>query len=224
MKCPKKVRGTYRRLYWWDTRFAEHVSKNAFTPGVLPSPHLMFRSLELTRFEDVRVVIVGNGPSSPDYNGLAYSTHAGSKINPSTCKIFDEYQRDLGFRRPTTGDLTTWAMNGILLLPYHLTLSPRYPSLHKRSDFGWQQFVYEIIRTLSTRKRGLVFHMWGACNAKFHTCVDTDKHMLITTGACVPPIRSHDVSFILPPFHGSRPFSRTCDYLDVDPQELWRLP
>ncbi|MFK0119640.1 uracil-DNA glycosylase [Streptomyces sp. NPDC090994] len=169
-------------------------------------------------FDDVRVLIVGQDPyPTPGMAiGLSFAVAPEVRRLPgSLINIFQELQSDLGLPRPSNGDLTPWTRQGVLLLNRALTTRPNSPGSHR--DKGWEEVTEQAIRALAERGRPLVSVLWGrdARNLRPHL----DRYPVIESAH--PSPRSADRGFF-----GSRPFSRTNDFLvrqEAEPVD-WRLP
>ncbi|MBT2416210.1 uracil-DNA glycosylase [Streptomyces sp. ISL-12] len=169
-------------------------------------------------FDDVRVLIVGQDPyPTPGMAiGLSFAVAPEVRRLPgSLINIFQELQSDLGLPRPSNGDLTPWTRQGVLLLNRALTTRPNNPGSHR--DKGWEEVTEQAIRALAERGRPLVSVLWGrdARNLRPHL----DRYPVIESAH--PSPRSADRGFF-----GSRPFSRTNDFLarqEAEPVD-WRLP
>jgi uracil-DNA glycosylase len=169
-------------------------------------------------FDDVRVLIVGQDPyPTPGMAiGLSFAVAPEVRRLPgSLINIFQELQSDLGLPQPSNGDLTPWTRQGVLLLNRALTTRPNSPGSHR--DKGWEEVTEQAIRALAERGTPLVSILWGrdARNLRPHL----DRYPVIESAH--PSPRSADRGFF-----GSRPFSRTNDFLaqqGAAPVD-WRLP
>ena len=183
-----------------------------------PSSKDIFRAFEFTSFKNVRVIILGQDPyHSPNQaNGLAFSVNSKVRFPPSLLNIFKEYSTDLNLPIPTDGDLSAWADQGVLLLNSILTVESGSPGSHK--DFGWEEFTNQIIKALSDKKSNLVFILWGAYAQSKKILIDTSKHLIIATPH-PSPLSAHRG------FFGSKPFSKTNDYLRKNKNKEidWRI-
>ena len=130
--------------------------------------------------------------------------------------IFKEYSADLNLPTPTDGNLSAWAERGVLLLNSILTVESRSPGSHK--DFGWEEFTNQIIKALSDKKSNLVFILWGAYAQSKKILIDSSKHLIIASSH-PSPLSAHRG------FFGSKPFSKTNDYLRKNKNEEidWRI-
>ncbi|MEU1055573.1 uracil-DNA glycosylase [Streptomyces sp. NPDC005876] len=169
-------------------------------------------------FDDVRVLIVGQDPyPTPGMAiGLSFAVAPEVRRLPgSLINIFQELRSDLGLPQPANGDLTPWTRQGVLLLNRALTTRPNSPGSHR--DKGWEEVTEQAIRALAERGTPLVSVLWGrdARNLRPHL----DRYPVIESAH--PSPRSADRGFF-----GSRPFSRTNDFLvrqGAAPVD-WRLP
>ncbi len=145
-----------------------------------PPADRVFNALELTPFDQVRVVILGQDPyhGPGQAMGLCFSVSDGVPLPPSLRNIYEELARDVGVPRPTTGNLTPWAERGVLLLNAVLTVSPGKPASH--AGKGWEVFTDRAIRELSDRREGIVFLLWGRYAQNKGAIVDTARHHVLT--------------------------------------------
>jgi uracil-DNA glycosylase len=130
--------------------------------GATVYPAQVFRALESTPLNGVRVVIVGQDPyhGADQAEGLAFSVRAGQRLAPSLRNIFAELQRDLGIAPPASGSLLPWAQRGVLLLNTSLTVQAGRPGSH--SKLGWQVLTDKIVEAVASHPRPKVFMLWGA--------------------------------------------------------------
>lgn len=193
-----------------EAYFAELTSfvKYEYTLGaVYPPPKFIFRAFELTPFDQVKVVILGQDPyhGAGEANGLCFAVNPGVRLPPSLRNIYKELASDLS--RPPTharGDLEGWAKQGVLLLNSTLTVRENAPASHQ--DIGWERFTDAVVRTLSARKSHLVFILWGNYAKQKGAIVDETKHLVLRSPH-PSPFAAHSG------FFGSRPFSKTNAYL-----------
>lgn len=173
---------------------------------LFPPSHNLFNAFNLTPFENVKVVILGQDPyhGEGQSHGLAFSVQEGTKIPPSLQNIFKELVEDMGCETPQSGDLSHWGQQGVLLLNTLLTVRSAEPLSHQNR--GWEQFTDEVIKTLSRGREHLVFILWGASAGKKSALIDGTKH-LILKAPHPSPLSSYRG------FFGSKPFSQTNAYL-----------
>jgi uracil-DNA glycosylase len=197
------------------TQLAEFVKKEYQSTTIYPPPKFIFRCMELTPFDSVKVVILGQDPyhGPGQANGLCFSVNPDIPFPPSLLNIYKEIQTDLGKPIPQSGDLDRWAKQGVLLLNATLTVRAHAAGSHQNQ--GWEQFTDAIIKTLSNQKTGLVFILWGNYAQKKGAVIDRTKHLVIESPHPSPLSAYHG-------FFGSKPFSQTNTYLllqGLDPIE-----
>lgn len=179
--------------------------------SIYPPQESIFRALELTPPEKVRVVIIGQDPyHTPGVaNGLAFSVSPGVKIPPSLRNIFKELQSDLGYQEPASGDLTKWAEQGVLLLNTLLTVEQGRPASHV--NWGWQDVVMEILRVCAYRlPQPVVFVLWGgqARTIAAGLQLSRQQNRASVYSSHPSPLGARKGSEAVPAFIGSRPFSK----------------
>jgi len=182
-----------------------------------PPADRVFSALQLTPFDEVRVVMLGQDPyhGPGQAMGLCFSVPAGVPQPPSLQNIFNELSSDLGAPAPPHGDLTAWAERGVLLLNAVLTVSPRRAGSH--AGKGWERFTDRAIRELSERRNGIVFMLWGKYAQQKGELVDRSRHHVLTA--------AHPSPYSASGFFGCRHFSRANALLVADGHEPvdWRL-
>ncbi len=168
---------------------------------VYPPGPLIFNALNLTPFDEVRVVILGQDPyhGHGQAHGLSFSVPPGVAMPPSLRNIYNELQDDLGIKPPVSGDLTNWARQGILLLNAILTVQASQAGSHQKK--GWEQFTDAIINQLNAKRNGLVFVLWGAYARSKKALIDTSRHDIVESAHPSPFSANYG-------FLGSRPFSK----------------
>ena len=183
----------------------EKVKEEYQTTKCFPPKNMIFRAIELTPFEEVKVVIIGQDPYHNDNqaNGLCFSVSDKVKAPPSLKNIFKELEDDLGIKK-TSNELEMWAKQGVLLLNATLTVRAHEANSHK--DLGWEKFTDFIIKEISDKKENVVFVLWGAFAQKKAGLIDASKHFIIQS-AHPSPFSVHKG------FFGSRPFSKINQFL-----------
>lgn len=166
-----------------------------------PGPE-MFSAFSLTPFEQVKAVLIGQDPyhGAGQAHGLCFSVRKGITVPPSLVNMYKELKADLDINPPGHGFLEQWAMQGLLMLNASLTVEAGKPMSH--SKIGWEQFTDAVIRTISERKEGVVFLLWGKFAQQKEALIDTSKHFVLK--AAHPSPFSATAGFF-----GSRPFSQT---------------
>lgn len=183
----------------------DFVKKEYTTTKVYPPPKDIFRAFELTPFDKVKVVILGQDPyhGEKQANGLAFAVHEGIRTPPSLQNIFKELESDLGRPIDHSPDLSRWAKQGVLLL--NATLTVRASSAGSHQGKGWEQFTDAAIKALNDERENLVFILWGNYAKQKGAHIDFAKHYIIES--------AHPSPFSATKFFGSKPFSKTNDYL-----------
>ena len=158
------------------TDFVKDEYKSA---TVYPPPKYIFHALEMTPFDKVKVVILGQDPyHGPNQaNGLAFSVNEGIRIPPSLVNIYKEIKSDVGTDMPQSGNLERWASQGVLLLNATLTVRANIAGSHQNK--GWEEFTDSIIKVLSDKKENLVFILWGSYAQKKGAIIDGSKHLIL---------------------------------------------
>ena len=174
--------------------------------NIFPPVHQIMRAFDLTPFDKVKVVILGQDPypTAGHANGLAFSVNPCVEPLPKSLKnIFKELEDDLGLKR-SSGCLTDWAEQGVLLMNNVLTVHESKPGSHH--GWGWEALSEEAIKELNDKRNNLVFVFWGKKAQEKMPLVDRSKHKVIAT-AHPSPLSAHRG------FFGSKPFSRINEYL-----------
>jgi uracil-DNA glycosylase len=175
---------------------------------IYPKGSDIFNAFRKTPFNEVKVVILGQDPyHGPNQaHGLSFSVQKGVAVPPSLQNIYKELATDIpGFTIPKTGNLTEWAKQGVLLLNATLTVRAATAGSHQKK--GWEKFTDTVIKTISDKKEGVVFILWGAYAQSKSVLIDDSKHLVIKSTHPSPLAVSHGG------FFGSKPFSKTNDYL-----------
>ena len=177
---------------------------------IYPPQDQIFRALQLTPPDKVKVCIIGQDPyhSPGAANGLAFSINPGRHIQPSLQNIFIELHNDIGCPIPNSGDLTPWAKQGVLLLNTSLTVTEGQPNSHK--DWGWHTFTSHIFNIcLDELPQPIAFILWGANAQHFADHVPWHSYdNKIAFMSAHPSPMSADRGFF-----GSKPFSKTNAFL-----------
>ncbi len=173
----------------------------------LPAGDAVLRAFRTPRFEDVRVLIVGQDPyPTPGHPmGLCFSVQAHVRPIPrSLANVYTELSDDVGVPRPPDGDLSAWTRHGVMLLNRVLTVSPGAPASHRGK--GWEAVTDQAIRALVDRGTPLVAILWGR-----------DAQSLAPLLGETPIIASAHPSPLSASrgFFGSRPFSRANALLEA---------
>jgi uracil-DNA glycosylase len=201
----EKLQGEFSKEYFKD--LTEFV-KNEYKEGtVYPAPKNIFRAFELCPFERVKVVILGQDPyhGPRQANGLSFAVEESERVPPSLQNIFKEISGDFDADLiHTSGDLTRWAMQGVLLL--NATLTVRAHSAGSHQGKGWEEFTDAVIKVLSEERQHLVFILWGNYAKAKGAHIDRTKHLVLESAHPSPFSAAHG-------FFGSKPFSKANAYL-----------
>jgi len=186
---------------------------------IYPPGGLIFNAFNTTPFDKVKVVILGQDPyhGPGQAHGLCFSVPYGVPPPPSLMNIFKELQDDIGIEIPGHGNLTHWAEQGVFLLNASLTVRAGEPMSH--SKIGWAQFTDTVIRTISEKKKNIVFLLWGKFAQEKRVLIDETKHLILRS-VHPSPLSAYGG------FFGCKHFSKTNEYLvakGVDPID-WKLP
>lgn len=193
---------------------------------IYPPDNLIYRAIELTPPDAVKVCIVGQDPyhTPGAANGLAFSTNPDCPLQPSLRNIFKELQDDINCGSPPNGDLTAWAERGVLLLNTTLTVYAHQPNSHAKWE--WKDFTGEILRAASRLPQPVVFMLWGNNAQDF--LLDLKSPAAFKEGSIIREpsakkafiLSSHPSPFSASrpcrgtqPFRGSRPFSTANELL-----------
>ncbi len=201
----KVLENEFDKKYFIDlTEFVKIEYKKS---TVYPPASFIFKAFELTPFDKVKVIILGQDPyHGPNQaNGLAFSVNDETKLPPSLVNIYKEIENDMGQKTINkNGNLDNWAKQGVLLLNATLTVRASQAGSHQNK--GWEEFTDSVIKLLSDKKENLVFILWGNYAQKKGQIIDENKHLVIKS-AHPSPLSAYNG------FFGSKPFSQTNSYL-----------
>jgi uracil-DNA glycosylase len=196
----------FEKEYFKD--LANFVKEEYKNHTVYPPGGKIFEAFNKTPFNKVRVVIIGQDPyhGKGQANGLSFSVSEGTKLPPSLQNIFKEIKNDLGkeSKNSRTGDLSSWAEQGVLLLNATLTVRQSSPGSHQKK--GWETLTSSVIEKLSEKKNGLVYILWGKYAQEKGVKINTLNNLVLK--AAHPSPFSADNGFF-----GCKHFSRTNEYL-----------
>ena len=182
------------------------VQKRRAEVRVFPEEKNVFNALELTPFESVKVVILGQDPyhGFGQAHGLSFSVQKGTPLPPSLKNIYKELQEDIGGELPTEGDLSHWAKQGVLLLNTVLTVEEGNANSHKGK--GWERLTNRLIESLNELNHPVIFILWGKPAQDKEKLIINPNH-LILKAPHPSPLSAYRG------FFGSKPFSRVNDIL-----------
>ena len=186
---------------------AEFV-RAAYRAGVCyPPGRFIFEAFNRTPFDRVKVVIIGQDPyhGPRQAHGLSFSVLPPTPPPPSLLNIYKELESEYGVRaNRTSGDLTRWAGQGVLLLNSTLTVSEGKPMSH--AGHGWERFTDAVVDVLNREREHLVFLLWGASAQKKGAAIDRKRH-LVLAAPHPSPLSAHRC------FFGCGHFRAANDYL-----------
>lgn len=192
----------YRELY-------QTVKHEYETKQIFPDADDIFNAFALTPLSEVKVVILGQDPyhNVGQAHGLCFSVKPQVDIPPSLVNIYQELHDDLGCYIPNNGYLVKWAKQGVLMLNTVLTVRAHQANSHR--GLGWEQFTDAAIRILNEQDKPIVFILWGRPAQMKKTMLNNPKH-LILEAPHPSPLSAYRG------FFGSRPFSKTNDFLQAN--------
>ncbi|MCG3702559.1 uracil-DNA glycosylase [Aliarcobacter butzleri] len=188
-------------------KLKEEIDKRYENSIVFPEKQNIFKVFSLTKFEDLKVVILGQDPyhGIGQAQGLSFSTPSNIKNPPSMVNILKEINDDLGKKSVCEdGDLTPWAKQGIMLLNTILTVEQGLPKSHH--NLGWEIFTDNIIKYISDNKENVIFLLWGSPAISKTKLIDKNKHFILTAPHPSP-------LSVYRGFYGCKHFSKTNEIL-----------
>jgi len=190
------------------TQLTDAVRQEYMQTVCYPPAKLIFNAFDLCPFDKVKVVIIGQDPyhEPGQAHGLSFSVQEGVMFPPSLQNIFKEIQADLGTPIPTSGDLTRWAEQGVLLLNASLTVRAHQANSH--STLGWQKFTDAAIQSLATRRDHLVYMLWGGYARGKTYMIDKTKNLVLES------VHPSPLSANRGGWFGQHQFSRCNAYLE----------
>ena len=175
----------------WKDKLIDEFNKDSFKKlkeyliserkyyKIYPKGGNIFKAFNLTPFNEVKVVILGQDPYHGDgqAHGLCFSVPNGIAQPPSLINIFKEINRDLGFKIPRSGNIEKWANQGVLLLNATLTVRANLAGSHQKK--GWEEFTDSVIKKISSEHNGVVFLLWGNYAQAKEKFIDITKHYIL---------------------------------------------
>ncbi|MEQ1677655.1 MAG: uracil-DNA glycosylase [Chitinophagaceae bacterium] len=206
------LKATFSQPYF--QQIALHIKTEKSQGKVIyPPGSLIFNAFNTTPFSNIKVVILGQDPyhGPGQAHGLCFSVQNGVAPPPSLVNIFKELQDDIGISIPSHGNLTHWAQQGVFLLNASLTVRAGEPMSHAK--IGWAEFTDTVIKTISDKKKNVVFLLWGKFAQEKRVLIDESKHCILRS-VHPSPLSAHGG------FFGCKHFSKTNEYLaskGIDP-------
>lgn len=209
-----KIEESWKR--WLEPEFesayfrqlAEGVRQEYKQGPCYPPGRLIFNAFNLTPFDKVKVVIIGQDPyhEPGQAMGLSFSVPDGVMMPPSLVNIFKEIQADLGKPFPANGDLTRWARQGVLLLNATLTVRAHQANSHQR--LGWTIFTDAAIRALNAHREHIVYMLWGGYARSKKGFIDASRNLILES------VHPSPLSANRGGWFGTHQFSRCNAYLE----------
>jgi len=198
------LEGEFKKDYYIELR--KFLINEYKTKTIYPDMYDIFNALHYTKYEDVKVVILGQDPyHGPNQaHGLSFSVNPGVPAPPSLVNIFKELNDDLGCYIPNNGYLKKWTEQGILLLNTVLTVRAGQANSHK--NMGWEYFTDKVISLLNSREEPIVFILWGKNAQSKQTIINNPNHCIIKS-VHPSPLSAYRG------FFGSKPFSKANQFL-----------
>lgn len=194
----------FTKPYWKTLRST--VREQYLSRAVYPPAKQIFRAFDLCPLDKTKVVIVGQDPyHGPNQaNGLCFSVNDGVVLPPSLKNIYKEIKNDLGIVPFDSGDLTRWASQGVLMLNSVLTVLANTPASHK--EMGWEKFTDAVIQTLNSKKKNIVYMLWGKYAQSKGVSIDKKQNLVLAS--------AHPSPFSATLFFGNHHFSTCNSYLE----------
>lgn len=206
----QRLQTEFNKAYF--TKLTDFVRQEYSQGTIYPPGKLIFNAFNLCPFDKVKVVIIGQDPyhGPGQAHGLCFSVNDGIAFPPSLINIFKEIKADLGKEIPTSGNLTRWAEQGVLLLNATLTVRAHQAGSHQKQ--GWETFTDAVIRLLAEERENLVFILWGAYAQRKGAFIDGNKHLVLSS-AHPSPLSAYNG------FFGNKHFSKANEYLKAAGRE-----
>lgn len=200
----------------WEKTYYQNLRKELIKEyknyKVYPDMYDIFNALKSVSYEGCKVLILGQDPyhGKGQAHGYAFSVKKGVRTPPSLLNIYKEMHEDIGTYIPDNGYLKKWADQGVLLLNTSLTVREGDPNSHEK--LGWEILTDRIIKLLNDRQKPIVFILWGRNAQSKEPFITNTKHLIIKSPHPSPFSASRG-------FFGSKPFSRTNNFLKSTGQE-----
>ena len=200
----------FSKDYWKS--LTDTVRSYYKTKTIYPHPKKIFNAFDSTPLDKVKVVIIGQDPyhGSGQAHGLCFSVEKDTKIPPSLRNIYKELNSDLNVPVPSTGNLQSWADQGVLLLNTVLTVEATQANSHK--GLGWETFTEAAIKAVVKESKNVVFILWGRQAQAFSSYVAKHDHCILSASH-PSPLSAHNG------FFGCKHFSKANEYLKLHNKE-----
>ncbi|MBR4366677.1 MAG: uracil-DNA glycosylase [Bacteroidaceae bacterium] len=173
----QRLQGEFDKPYF--ARLVSFVKQEYSQHRCYPPAPLVFNAFNLCPFDKLKVVLLGQDPyhEPGQAHGLCFSVNDGVPFPPSLLNIFKEIKDDCGTEIPTSGNLTRWAQQGVLLLNATLSVREHQAGSHQRQ--GWEEFTDAVISIVSREKNHVVFILWGAYAQSKAPLIDNSRHLVL---------------------------------------------
>lgn len=204
----RHLEGEFEKPYF--QQLTERVRQEYQSTACYPPGRFIFNAFNLTPFDEVKVVIIGQDPyhEPGQAHGLSFSVQEGVMFPPSLQNIFKEIEQDLGTPVPKSGDLSRWARQGVLLL--NATLTVRAHQANSHAMLGWQTFTDAAIKALATHREHLVYMLWGGFARGKAYMIDRNRNLVLES------VHPSPLSANRGGWFGLHQFSRCNDYLQAN--------
>lgn len=195
----------FQKPYWEE--LTEFVRSQYLSGKVYPSAKNIFRAFDLCPIDQVKVVIVGQDPyhGEKQANGLSFAVNDGITLPPSLKNIYEEIHNDLKITPLSSGNLSRWASQGVLMLNSVLTVAANMPASHKEK--GWEKFTDAAIKSLNENRSHIVYMLWGKYAQTKGEVINREKNLVLTSG--------HPSPYSAHLFFGQHHFSKCNEYLKL---------
>ncbi len=199
----KSLEKEFEEQYW--KTLTTYIRNQYGNQIIYPSAANIFQAFNLCPFDSVKVVIVGQDPyhGQGQANGLAFSVNDKIALPPSLKNIYQEIRNDLGISPLSSGDLSRWATQGILMLNSVLTVAAGLPASH--SGKGWEIFTDAAIRSLNQNRKNIVYMLWGKYAQNKGAVIDPTQNLVLKS--------AHPSPYSVSMFYGNHHFSKCNEYL-----------
>ena len=199
----KALKEEFEKSYWKS--LTQKVREQYVKTIVYPPAKNIFRAFDLCPLDKVKVVIVGQDPyhGINQANGLSFSVNDGINLPPSLQNIYKEIHNDLNITPSSSGDLSRWAKQGVLMLNSVLTVLANSPASH--GGIGWEEFTDAIIKTLNANRSHIVYLLWGKYAQAKGAVIDLNRNLVLTS--------AHPSPYSVTNFYGNHHFSKCNEYL-----------
>lgn len=199
----KALEDEFKKAYW--ETLTKNIRAQYLATTVYPPAKNIFRAFDLCPLDKVKVIIIGQDPyhGTLQANGLSFSVNNGITLPPSLQNIYKEIHNDLGITPLTSGDLSRWASQGVLMLNSVLTVLANKPASH--AGLGWEQFTDAVVETLNSQRENIVYMLWGKYAQAKGEVIDRNNNLVLES--------AHPSPYSAVNFFGNHHFSKCNEYL-----------